>query len=104
MSSDTIPVSVRILDKDYKIACPAHKKTDLIESARYLDKQMREVRETQNFMGLERIAVLAALNIAYELLQAKANGGWADEVGISRINKLVDRIDAALHQNEQLDL
>ncbi|HBQ41790.1 MAG TPA: cell division protein ZapA, partial [Halieaceae bacterium] len=63
-------VSVHILDKEYQVACPEDQQAELIISARYLDKQMRAIRDTGKVIGLERIAVMAALNISHELLKA----------------------------------
>ena len=60
-------VTVKILDKDYQVACPREQEAELVVSAKYLDKQMRSIRETGKVIGLERIAVMAALNISYEL-------------------------------------
>ena len=58
-------VTVTILEKEYQVACPEEQEADLIASAKYLDKQMRSIRETGKVIGLERIAVMAALNISY---------------------------------------
>lgn len=68
-------VTVKILDKDYQVACPEEQESELVVSAKYLDKQMRSIRETGKVIGLERIAVMAALNISYELLQASEHSG-----------------------------
>lgn len=63
-------LSVRILDKEYQIACPPGAEADLQLSAQYLDKQMKSIRRTGKVVGLERIAVMAGLNTAYELLNS----------------------------------
>lgn len=63
-------LSVRILDKDYQVACPPEAEADLLLSAQYLDRQMKSIRRTGKVVGLERIAVMAGLNTAYELLKA----------------------------------
>ena len=61
-------VTVQILDKDYLIACPPHQRANLEGAARYLDGKMREIRGSGKVIGAERIAVMAALNIAHEHL------------------------------------
>lgn len=66
--SRTRPINLKILDKDYIIACPADECEDLMDSARYLTKKMQEVRESGKVVSTERIAVMAALNIVHELL------------------------------------
>ena len=54
-------VTVKILDKDYQVACPEEQEAELVVSAKYLDKQMRGIRNSGKVIGLERIAVMAAL-------------------------------------------
>ncbi len=62
-------VEVRILDKEYLVTCPQQEQEALLRSARHLDHQMREIRNSGKVFGTERIAVMAALNITNELLQ-----------------------------------
>jgi cell division protein ZapA len=98
-------VSVKILDKDYQVACPEDQEADLIVSAKYLDKQMRDIRDTGKVIGLERIAVMAALNISYELLQASepagANNPPPEGESVSRLNR---KLDDALYRLRQLEI
>jgi cell division protein ZapA len=67
----TEPVSVSILDREYLIACAPDERPALIAAAGYLDGKMREIRAGARSANLERIAVLAALTIAHDLLGAK---------------------------------
>ncbi|HFE31734.1 MAG TPA: cell division protein ZapA, partial [Gammaproteobacteria bacterium] len=67
MSEQTTTVTIRLLDKDYQVACPAEERMALLESARYLDEKMREIRDSRKMIGSERVAVMAALNIAHDL-------------------------------------
>ena len=69
MSQDPARVSVRILDRDYMIACPHEERPALLDAAEYLNARMREVRDSGKVVGLDRIAVMVALNMANELLQ-----------------------------------
>lgn len=96
-------VTVSILDKEYQVASPPEEKHALIEAAQYLDKNMRDIRNGGRVVGGERIAVMAALNIAYELLQAQtANvGGKALEADIKRLN---GKLEEALMQARQLEI
>ena len=96
-------VTVKILDKDYQVACPAEQEAELIVSAKYLDKQMRSIRSTGKVVGLERIAVMAALNISYELLQASDHGD-AGQPGSDSLKRLNRRLDDALHDLRQLEI
>lgn len=71
--TDTSPatVGIRILDKDYQVHCPPEQQEALLGAARDLDQRMRDIRRSGNVIGLERIAVMAALNLAYELAQSR---------------------------------
>ncbi len=70
MSEPNPLIKVQILGKEYPISCPEQEQHDLLIAARYLDDKMRQIRNTGRVIGTERIAVMAALNIAHELLQA----------------------------------
>ena len=98
-------VTVKILEKEYQVACPEEQEAELVVSAKYLDKQMRSIRETGKVIGLERIAVMAALNISYELLQASEHGapgtGTVPEGAVSHLNH---KLDEALYQLRQLEI
>ena len=100
-------VSVQILDKEYQVACPEDQQAELIISARYLDKQMRTIRDTGKVIGLERIAVMAALNISHELLKASGQGSApavAGDIDATAITGLQRKVDEALHQLRQLEI
>ncbi len=90
MSDDSIPVTVQILDKDYRIACAPGEEQGLMDCARMLDKRMREVRQNGRVIGADRIAVMAALNVIYELMQ-RATVARAER---ERLARLQERIDA----------
>ena len=96
-------VTVKILDKDYQVACPEEQEAELIVSAKYLDKQMRGIRDSGKVIGLERIAVMAALNISYELLQASSHGE-SDPAGGDSVKRLNHKLDDALHDLRQLEI
>ena len=66
--SDQETISISIFDKSFKVSCPPDEVQALRDSAHYLDKKMREVKSARTVMGLDRVAVMAALNIANELL------------------------------------
>jgi len=97
-------VSVRILDKDYFVACPKEERSDLIDSAAFLNSRMKEIRDTGKVVGADRIAVMAALNIANEMLrQRERDHGSQSELG-GRIKQLRERVETALQKGQQLDL
>lgn len=97
-------VSINILGKEYLVACPDEERKQLQSSADYLDRKMREIRDSGKVIGTDRIAVMAALNIAHELLHE--NGS---EIGVSheiegRIKGIQEKIENALFQSKQLEL
>jgi cell division protein ZapA len=69
MDKNVRPVTVRILDKDYMVACPEGEQEALLASARRVDREMRRVRDSGKVLGTDRIAVMVALNLANELMQ-----------------------------------
>jgi cell division protein ZapA len=104
MTQQIAQVSVRILDKEYQVACPAEERTDLLDSAEILNEKMREIRDSGRIVGLDRIAVMAALNMANDLIHAKARDQEL-EGGISdRLKLISDRVDNVLNGTQQLDL
>jgi cell division protein ZapA len=104
MSEDRISrVSVRLLDREFQVACPADERSDLLDSAEYLDAKMREVRDG-GVVGLDRVAVISALNIANELIKLRRNGGSLDiDIG-ARLRGLRERVETALEKGQQLEL
>jgi cell division protein ZapA len=104
MTEQSAQVSVRILDKEYQVACPASERTNLLDSAEILNNKMREIRDNGRIVGLDRIAVMAALNMANDLIQANARDQEL-EGGISdRLKIISDRVDNVLSASQQLDL
>ena len=105
MSDDKVSrVSVRLLDREYQVACPAEERGDLLDSAEYLDAKMREVRDTGKVVGVDRIAVISALNIANELIKMRRNGSSVDAELGAKLQRLRERVEAALEKGQQLEL
>ena len=105
MSEDRISrVRVRVLDRDYDVACPVEERTALLDSAEFLDARMREIRDSGKVVGLDRIAVIAALNLANELLRLKRDSVSVDCDVPVRLRALRDRVEAALDKGQQLEL
>lgn len=103
-TSTPLPINIHILDKEYKIACPTGEQPALLASAEYLDSKMREVRDSGNIIGSERIAVITALNITHELL----NSGQPDDNVKSslspRLKNLENKINLALQKARQMEI
>lgn len=89
------PVAVRILDREYLVGCTPEEREGLVSAATLLDSRMRELRSSNRMAGIDRIAVLAALNLAHELTQAR--GGSEKDRELSRtLADLTRRIDGLL--------
>ena len=97
-------VSVRILEKEYQVACPASERTDLLDSAEMLNEKMREIRDSGKVVGLDRIAVMAALNMANELLQTKAKDEALETSLGPRLRVLNERVESIMGGNQELEL
>ncbi len=102
--TDYAQVSVRILDKEYRVSCPASERTDLLDSAEVLNAKMREIRDSGHVVGLDRIAVIAALNMANELLHAQARGRLVDNDFSNRLKLISERVEHVLGESRHLDL
>jgi cell division protein ZapA len=97
-------VSVRLLDREYQVACPAEERSDLLDSAEYLDARMREVRDSGKVVGVDRIAVISALNIANELIKLRRSGSVVDTDLGAKLRTLRERVESALEKGQQLEL
>ena len=104
MSDPYAHVSVRILDKEYQVACPANERTDLLDSAEVLNAKMREIRDSGRVVGLDRIAVMAALNMANDLLHAQARDRLIEGDLSDRLKLISDRVESVLSDSRQQDL
>jgi cell division protein ZapA len=104
MTDRTVRVSVRILEKEYQVACLPEERSELLDSAEHLNARMREIRDGGNVVGLDRIAVMAALNLAHELLRLKGRGESADTDVTQKIRQLRERVETALSRGQQLEL
>ena len=104
MTDQFAQVSVRILDKEYQVACPTDERTDLLDSAEILNAKMREIRDSGRIVGLDRIAVMAALNMANDLIHAKARDQQLEGSISDRLKLISDRVDHVLSDTQQLDL
>ncbi|MCH7981570.1 MAG: cell division protein ZapA [Proteobacteria bacterium] len=103
MNDTNAQVSVRILDKEYQVACPASERTDLLDSAEVLNSKMREIRDNGRIIGLDRIAVMAALNMANDLLHAQERDKTLEDDISTRLKLISDRVESVLGNTQQLD-
>ena len=94
-------VTIRILEKEYQVACPAGEKADLLASADLLNKKMREIRDSGKVVGLDRVAVMAALNMANELLRRTGDDQALKDIVGLRVKAMGERLDSALGPTRQ---
>lgn len=97
---DTTQVNVRILEKEYQFACREEERLALLEAADYLDRMMREIRSSGRIVGLDRIAVMAALNMANDLLSQQNSERDITETAIQRIRGLHEKLDRQLEDRD----
>jgi cell division protein ZapA len=100
---EPVGVSIKILDKEYRIACPQDEQEGLMASARLLDQRMREIRQTGRVIGTDRIAVLAALNLAHELVQHQRDNAGEETTVSRRLARLQERVAESLSAEPHLD-
>ena len=98
--SDQTTVTVKILDRDYEISCGQDEVEDLVRAARSLSLRMREIRQSGKAVGLDRIAVMAALNYAHEYLEVKDRFARAVAETDDRAARMAERVAAALAERE----
>ena len=95
-------LTLTIFGRDYRIACSPEERADLVACARYVDAKMNDIRDTGKVMGADRVAVMAALQIAQELFSAKAGGGASLGEIKRRIRQLNEIADEMLATQEKL--
>ncbi len=96
MSEQSTSLQVKILDKEYQVNCPLSDQEALIKSARYLDENMRMIKGRGNIHGMEKIAVMAALNITHDMLKKNRLINETRHVTAQQIQSMEEKIDQAL--------
>ncbi len=104
MSEMFAHVNVKILEKEYQISCPAEERKALIDSAELLNNKMREIRDSGKVVGLDRIAVMAALNLANDLISVGDVSSDLETNIKSKVVQMRERIESTLQAGQQLEL
>jgi cell division protein ZapA len=94
MSSPAEPVTVRILEREYRVMCAPDQRRDLMESALFLDQQMREIRDSGRVSSMDKIAVMSALNLAEEVLKLRQHLAERQQ----NVDQRISRLSAQLEQ------
>ena len=100
--SETKSLQVTIMGREFRVACPEEEQAGLLEAVDYLNRKMLEIRDAGKVIGLERIAIMAALNIAHELLTTKVGGGFDMGEIKRRMNRMETVIDQAMSEQAKL--
>jgi cell division protein ZapA len=101
MSTEPVPITVRILDKEFRVACPENEQNSLMASADLLNSRMREVRDSGKVFGADRVAIMAALNLTHELLLQRNKVDDTDDSLTQRIENMQSNIEDALQDTQQ---
>ena len=101
-SEQNSTLEVTILDREFRVACPEEERVELLEAVAYLDKNMREIKEAGKITSVERIAIMAALNIAHELLTTRLGNGFDMSDFKRRMESMQAAIDTVLEDQDKL--
>lgn len=93
---ENIGFTVQIMDHDYRVLCSRHEQEVLLAAADDLNGRMKDIRDAGKSMGVERIAVMAALNVCYELLKCKKELTAISTNHDKRLQQLLNRVETAL--------
>ena len=104
MSEAGDPVSIRILEKEYLIACPPEERADLQRAATLLNTRLRETRDSGKIIGTEKLLMMAALNMANDLAKLQAREERVSADFGARVKTMRERVERALVQGQQLEL
>ena len=102
MSDGPNTIEVSLLGRTYRVACEDGERESLLQAVAYLDAKMNEIRKAGKVMGAERIAVMAALNVAHELLSVRLGTGFDMGQAKQRLSALESQLDAAIAKQENL--
>jgi len=104
MSEQSTAVQVKILDKEYQVNCPPSDQEALVKSARYLDENMRKIKGRGNIHGVEKIAVMAALNITHDMLKKNRLINETRQATAQQVKSLEDKLDTAIATSRQMEI
>ena len=102
MSKEASALDITILGRQFRVSCTEEEKKDLLKAVEYLDSKMREIRDGGKVIGVERIAIMAALNIAHELLTTRVNGAFDIGELKRRMASMQAAIDQAINSQDEL--
>jgi cell division protein ZapA len=95
-------LEVNIMGRQFRIACAQHEQKELLRAIEYVDNKMREIRDAGKVIGVERIAIMAALNITHDYLSTRVEGGFAVGDFKRRLLDMQTAIDQAINAQDEL--
>lgn len=102
MSKELPGLDITILGRQFRVSCTEEEQKDLLKAVEYLDAKMRAIRDSGKVIGVERIAIMAALNIAHELLTTRVNGAFDIGELKRRMASMQAAIDQAINSQDEL--
>jgi len=95
-------LTISLMGREFRVACPEGEEKQLLAAVDYLNRKLREVRDTGKVVGNERIAIMAALNIAHELLSNRPNASSFDAGAFrGRIGAMQESVESALAADQE---
>ena len=101
-TKDTKGLQITIMGRNFRVACKDEEQASILEAVDYLNRRMEEIRYQGKIVGLERIAIMAALNITHEFLGAKVEGGFDIAAFKRRMTSMETVIDQAMSEQTKL--
>ena len=102
MTAEAKGLQINIMGREFRVACPEEEQKGLLEAVDYLNRKMHEIKDHGKVIGLERIAIMAALNIAHEFLSTKVGGGFDMAEIKRRMASMETVLDQAISDQSEL--
>jgi cell division protein ZapA len=102
MNADSKGLQINIMGREFRVACPEEEQKGLLEAVEYLNRKMQDIRSGGKVVGLERIAIMAALNIAHELLTTKVGGGFDIADFKRKMTRMENVLDQVMSDQDEL--
>jgi cell division protein ZapA len=102
MNADSKGLQINIMGREFRVACPEEEQKSLLEAVDYLNRRMQDIRSSGKVVGLERIAIMAALNITHEFLTTKVGGGFDMAELKRRMARMENVLDQVMSDQDQL--